>query len=280
MVLSALLSVNPKHPLAERLARGLLDERRGGTWSSTQETAYALLALDSYRRKQEAVAPDFEAVVRFGTQQLARTAHRGRSLETHGVFLPMAQLPATGARLVFEKHGEGTLFYQALLRYSPAELPRTPLEHGLRLTQSLHTVARGPLSDAIERGHAPSESKFSAGDVVLGQLTVTTATGRDFVVVEAPLPAGLEAIDTSLAINRDEGLADQGRGWSHTWHRRELRDDRALFFVNSMPPGVYRFRYFTRATSSGEFTMPPARTEEMYAPENFGRTGALAIEIH
>jgi alpha-2-macroglobulin len=279
MVLSALLSVNPKHPLAERMARGLLAERRGGTWGSTQETAYALLALDSYRRKQEAVTPNFEAVVRFGNQELARTPHRGRSLQKQAVFLQMAQLPPAGSRLVFEKRGEGTLFYQALLRYSPAELPRTPLEHGFRVTQSLHSVARGALSEAIERGYAPGESKFPAGGVVLGQLTVTTATGRDFVAIEAPLPAGLEAIDTSLAIHQGEGLADQSRGWNHTWHRRELRDDRVLFFINSMPPGVYRFRYFARATVGGDFTMPPATTQEMYAPENFGRTGAQAIEI-
>ncbi|HMJ16320.1 MAG TPA: MG2 domain-containing protein, partial [Polyangiaceae bacterium] len=53
MVLRALLAARPQHALAAALARGLLSERRNGTWRTTQESAYALLALDAYRRAQE-----------------------------------------------------------------------------------------------------------------------------------------------------------------------------------------------------------------------------------
>lgn len=289
MVLSALLNDNPKHPLAERLARGLLEARRGGAWRSTQETAYALLALENYRKKQEAAVPNFEAVISFGKQELGRSQHHGRSFDTKAMFLPMSALPRQGSRLTFEKRGEGTLFYQALLRYSPDVPPRAPLDHGFVVSQGLHTVTRGDLPAAVEQGIAPSETRFGAGSVVLGQILVTTPTARDYVVIEAPLPAGLEAIDTELAINSREGLDDDGEQrprrfmpgpWAQAWSRRELRDDRVLFFINHMPPGAYRYRYFARATSAGHFVLPPVTTQEMYAPENFGRNGALEVEVH
>jgi uncharacterized protein YfaS (alpha-2-macroglobulin family) len=35
--------------------------------------------------------------------------------------------------------------------------------------------------------------------------------------------------------------------------------------------GVYRHSYVARATTPGRFVVPPAKAEEMYAPEVFGR---------
>ena len=62
LVLRALLALNPKHALGSKLAMGLLAQRKGGTWRSTQETAWALLSLDDYRKAQEKgdIPPDAE----------------------------------------------------------------------------------------------------------------------------------------------------------------------------------------------------------------------------
>ncbi|HEX2733139.1 MAG TPA: Ig-like domain-containing protein [Polyangiaceae bacterium] len=280
MVLSALLAANPKHPLAESLARGLLDQRKGGQWRSTQETAFALLALDRYRHDQEAVTPNFSAKVTLGSQVLGETRHQGRSLQQGLLTLPMAKLPAAGSLLAFRKQGEGTLFYQALLRYAPNQLPSQALDHGFSVTQNLYPIARGEVPAAMAEGYAPGQTTFSAGSTVLAQLTVTTPIERDFVVIESPLPAGLEAIDTSFEINRAEGLQDRAAPvWGQGWSRRELHDDRVLFFMNRMPAGIYRFSYVARATTFGSFIEPPARAEEMYSPEHFGRTPTQTVTI-
>src|SRR5690606_29715211 len=54
MVPRALLATDPKHALASRLARRLLTLRQpNGAWRSTQEDAWALLALADYRKLQE-----------------------------------------------------------------------------------------------------------------------------------------------------------------------------------------------------------------------------------
>lgn len=280
LVLSAFLAYDPKHPLAEPLARGLLSARRGGGFRSTQEAAFALLALDSYRQKQEATAPSFDATVWLGERALGQSRHRERSLAAGGFVVPMRDLPRAGDALVFQKEGRGTLFYQALLRYSPKELPLEPLDHGFFIDSKLYAVPRGELPAAVRQGYAPGQVRFFAGDVVLGDVTVIVPVERNFVAIEVPLPAGFEAIDLSLATQAEQPFVDlESPAYVADWSRRELRDDRVLYFLNRMNPGTHRFTYLARATSSGTFVLPPVTVSEMYAPENFGRTGGRTISV-
>src|SRR3954463_1357300 len=119
LVLRALLSVKPDHPLAAEVARGLLIQRVDGTWRSTQETAYALLALDAYRKAQEKAVPDFQVKALLGQQSVLEAEFRERSLSAQQARIGIGKVIASnGASLVFEKRGSGTLFYQARLRYA------------------------------------------------------------------------------------------------------------------------------------------------------------------
>jgi uncharacterized protein YfaS (alpha-2-macroglobulin family) len=126
-----------------------------------------------------------------------------------------------------------------------------------------------------------------------------TPSPRDFVVIDDPLPAGLEAIDARLATSapsldidaaelrgepgggeEDEGDARAtGAEYEPRRFLREIRDDRVLFFVDHMAAGMYRYRYLARATTLGSFVLPPTRAEEMYTPEVFGRTGGGVVTI-
>jgi len=53
----------------------------------------------------------------------------------------------------------------------------------------------------------------------------------------------------------------------------ESHDDRLFLFKQHMEPGVYTYDYYIRALVPGTFHHLPARAEEMYFPEVFGRTG-------
>ncbi|HTV20235.1 MAG TPA: hypothetical protein VMG12_16235, partial [Polyangiaceae bacterium] len=190
--------------------------------------------------------------------------------------------------LTFEKQGPGTLFYEARLAYAPARLPEAPLERGFSLQKSIRRVDLGSLPSALAAPFdpAPPPASFQGGDLVLVDVVVGAPTLRHFVVVEDPLPAGFEAVDTSLAttssaldVSSVGSDADTASGFQTSWFRQELRDDRVLFFVDSMPPGLYRYRYLARATALGRFVVPPTRAEEMYQPEVFGRTAATTLEI-
>lgn len=299
LTLRALVAARPAHPMASRLAMGLIADRRGGTWRSTQETAWALLSLDDYRRAQEKVAPDFIARVFLGEAELYRAPFKGRSLAEASTTIPPAQLASVGgSTLAFSVDGEGRLFYEARLRYARKEMPRQPLERGFFVKKTLRPVTPESLDEALKIVPERSIDAFLGGDLVMADIVVVTPSPREFVVIDDPLPAGFEAIDARLATSAgsldvddaeergddDEGDSDdddvaQGRAYLPSWYLRELRDDRVLFFVDHMAAGMYRYRYLARATTHGAFIVPPTKAEEMYTPEVFGRTGSAVITV-
>jgi uncharacterized protein YfaS (alpha-2-macroglobulin family) len=51
-----------------------------------------------------------------------------------------------------------------------------------------------------------------------------------------------------------------------------MRDERVEAFASLLWEGVWDYTYVARATTPGNFVVPPAKAEEMYSPETFGRS--------
>jgi hypothetical protein len=287
ITLRALLHAKPAHPLANEIVQGLLRDRKGGTWRSTQETAWALLALGDYRRAQEKAEPDMTARLFFGEKLAAEQGFKGRSLAAQVASFPAADLVgAKSTPISFEVEGQGTLFYEARLRYVRKKLPTAPLDRGFFVEKRLRRVTPSTLDEALALVPKDTVLDFQGGDLVLADVVVVTPKPRRFVAVDDPLPAGFEAIDMRLAtssrraaVDDDDAAENEGGGRGYAAYTKEVRDDRVVFFVDAMPAGVYRYRYLARATTIGKFIVPPTRAEEMYAPEVFGRTGAGSIAV-
>lgn len=280
MTLGAMLVAQPGHPLSDGLVRSLLDQRRNGTWGSTQESAFSLLALALFQEQEESEPAQFDARLFVGGREVFRQAFGAERLSaTHG--LSMGALLGD-SDLVFAKDGPGVLYYEARLRYARAELPRAPFESGFAVTKSMRAVSREELL-APTRGprNNSDSSTFREGDLVLIRVHVLVPDARRFVVVDDPLPAGFEAIDLSLATGASHlssAPLDQD-GFSSAWYRQELRDDRVLHFVDDMPAGLYQYAYLARATTPGSFVTPPTMALEMYQDEIFGRTAARTVTV-
>jgi uncharacterized protein YfaS (alpha-2-macroglobulin family) len=129
------------------------------------------------------------------------------------------------------------------------------------------------------------------GDVVRVTTTVVAPADRNYVVLDDLLPAGLEAIDPRLkttdprlkaqleADRRNAAKAPELlynapwlRWYYNPWQQVDIRDDRVTVSAQTLPKGVYEFVYYARATTPGEFFVPPAVVEESYFPEVFGRS--------
>jgi uncharacterized protein YfaS (alpha-2-macroglobulin family) len=52
-----------------------------------------------------------------------------------------------------------------------------------------------------------------------------------------------------------------------------------VYFVDDLPAGLTVFRYVARAATAGTFVTPPARAEEMYVPETYGRTAGETVVV-
>jgi uncharacterized protein YfaS (alpha-2-macroglobulin family) len=125
-----------------------------------------------------------------------------------------------------------------------------------------------------------------AGARVRVRVRMLNPAQRYHVALVDPLPAGLEALNPELATTErlpdgssEAGVYRGGRGViDYYWLRRgpwyehqNLRDERAEAFTSLLWEGEHEYVYFARATTPGLYVVPPAKAEEMYAPETFGR---------
>lgn len=279
--LRALLAVDPKHLLATPLARGLLADRKAGAWQSTHETAWVLLALDAYRRAQPSAPEAFGVRVFLGEALVAHPELGDGTLQAT-VSVPIDQLRGQADRdpgadkLTLDVEAGGRLYYEAQLRFARRKLPTEPLDHGFSVerTTTLLGGASGLRTASSPRG------ELSAGDLVRVDLTVVSSSPRRAVAIEAPLPGGLAALAPELLDDtpEDEDFPRYDVA-GRLWDRRELRDDRVLFFVDRMPAGVSRFTFYARALHPGSYVVPPATAFEMYAPEVRGATATERLRV-
>jgi uncharacterized protein YfaS (alpha-2-macroglobulin family) len=291
MALEATLSIRPDHPYVTRMI-AYLSRARGadGRFRNTQEAAYTLTALVDFVRVREAQPAAFTGRAVLGGKPLVAQEFKGRTLDVKRFRIPMEELLGGKApeALPFELRRDGkagTLYYGALLRAAPAAMPTASEERGLFVQRWIEPWQGGGQVRAAE-----------AGQVLRLRVRVSSPQERNFVAVEVPLPSGLEAIDTSLAssakqpgaVRRGEAAdAQDGSAPQQDWtfwtpfNHVELRDDRVLLFADWLPAGLHTYSLAVRATTPGEFLLAPARGEEMYAPEVFGRSdgGTFSIAV-
>ncbi len=279
LLLMAVMEARPDHPLIGKLARGLMKQRQGGAWRNTQENAYAVTAMAAYARTREAQTPDFTARAWAEDLPLLTAAFKGRKLDaaTSGT-LPMSALreiadararDAAPLAMTIHKDGPGRLYYRLGMSYAPADpgaLP--PIARGLVVTRALRT----------EQGLLGLDAALEAGQIVAMDLTIESRTPTHYVVLDAPIPAGLDPINLDLGKGGRASLPVSGTQGAWINHQ-ELRNDRALLFADALPAGTHRHTVFLRATTPGRFSLPPAKAEQMYAPEVFGRTDGRAVAI-
>ncbi|HYJ81184.1 MAG TPA: hypothetical protein VEW03_16335, partial [Longimicrobiaceae bacterium] len=290
VVLEALLRAQPDHELVVKAVRGLLGHRVRGRWDNTQENAWVLLALDRYFRVYEAETPEFMARVWLGERYAGGHAFSGRSADRALVSVPMRVLAESGPESVtVGKEGPGRLYYRAGLRYAPRDLDLLPLEQGFAVERTYEAVDD---SADVVLG-SDGRWRMRAGARVRVTVTMTAPSRRLHVALVDPLPAGLEPLNPALrgaegmppsAGPRPRFLERGGYGWwwrSWWYEHQNLRDDRAEAFTSYLPAGVYTYSYVARATTPGQFIVPPARAEEMYSPETFGRgkTDRVIVEM-
>ena len=112
------------------------------------------------------------------------------------------------------------------------------------------------------------------GARVLVQIEALNTSARHAVAVVDNLPAGFEAVNTRLATS-ERAVSNSGSGWDFT----AMRDNRSEAFTMHLPEGSHRFSYTARATTPGTFIAAPAKAEEMYNPETFGRSSGTTVVV-
>ena len=284
IILEALIGDQPANDLIPKIVRGLLAARRQGRWDNTQENVFILLALDRYFNTYEKATPDFVAKAWLGDQFAGQQQFRGRSTDRQQVNVPMRYLAEKEGtqNLILSKEGTGRLYYRVGMQYAPTNLNLKAADYGFTVERVYEAVD----NPADVRRDSDGTWHIKAGATVRVRLTMAAPSPRYHVALVDPLPAGLEAMNPALAVTgtvaEDTKAETTNRGWWwwRTWFEHQnLRDERAEAFTSLLWEGVYNYTYVTRATTPGSFVVPPAKAEEMYHPETFGRSSTDRVVI-
>jgi uncharacterized protein YfaS (alpha-2-macroglobulin family) len=296
-LLTATLAVQPDHPGIGALVETLVQQGRAEArlpWT-TQDYGAAVLALLRFEETQRGAPERAVRLLQGGRTVLETRARRG---ERHDTVPSLAGLLTTlpdgrrALRLSLDAPGGGVpVYYDLSVREIVSRPTLTPLDRGIAVERWYETLdTRRPITSVAE------------GQVVRVRLRITVPEERQMVILDDPLPAGLEAVDLSLrtispfpagafeeesegdVLLEDEsapvwafGSWDSGM-WS-VFDHREIRDDRVVYFARVLWRGTYSATYLARATSAGRFTMAPAHAEEMYNPGVHGRSGGGVFTI-
>jgi uncharacterized protein YfaS (alpha-2-macroglobulin family) len=267
----ALARVSPDHPARPKLARALAEHRRASQFVNTFENAlFLLVAADAAEQAKgqgtvEGVADDVQLLPSIAWPAVGKVLDR---------VWPLSALPKSfftqerGALFILRGQGDGELFYSLEASF-PAKNPGAILERGLSIETHLRDPrqARG---EVIEVG---------AGEILALDIYLGVRSPQEFVAIDVPLPAGLEAINPDIPV---ESLAVGPEVAAHhdfAFEHQELHAERVLIFPRFLRPGIAKQTVFLRALLAGSYQMPSPRAEVMYNPEIHGRGKATHITI-
>jgi uncharacterized protein YfaS (alpha-2-macroglobulin family) len=283
VLLESMIGDQKDSSVIPKLVKGLLGHRKAGRWGNTQENAFVLLALDRYFSTYEKVTPDFVARVWLGDKYAGDHTFKGRTTEYSHIGVPM-QFLATETKgkeenLIIGKDGPGRLYYRVGMQYAPTDLKLPPADNGFVVSR-LYEGASSP--DDVKRD-PDGTWRVKAGAKVRVRVSMVAQSRRYHVALVDPIPAGLEPMNPALAVTgeipKDPKANDASASknpywyWSRTWYEHQnMRDERVEAFASLLWDGVWDYTYVARATTPGTFVVPPAKAEEMYSPETFGRS--------
>lgn len=280
IVIAALSRLDPQNALAPNAVRWLMSVREhGGTWETTQETAWAIIGLTDWMVATGELNGNYAWEVSLNGQSLGAGAVDATNIDQPVSMTAAVQelLADTVNRLVIERNpadgaiSDGRLYYTARLEYYKPVEDVKALERGIIVTRQ-YSLASDPDGRAI--------TSARVGDIITVKITLIAPYDLHYVLVEDPLPAGTEGIDRSLLttsvvgerpeLSRTDRPNRYGWGWWYFSHT-ELRDEKAALFATYLPKGTYEYTYQIRASLPGQYRVIPTHAEEMYFPEVFGR---------
>jgi uncharacterized protein YfaS (alpha-2-macroglobulin family) len=276
-----------------KLVRTITQSRGSHThWPNTQENLYCAEALAQYSVLYENTTPALTADVVLGDQSLGSAKFRSFQEPQVRLTRPNGSNDAgRRAQLRIQRQGDGRLYYSAHLSYEPIDQSARASNHGFEIHRE-YSVQRDGLWQLLG-----SPAEIVRGELVRVDLYLSLPAARHFVVVDDPVPGGLEPVNRQLAtastVDADATgfRAAAGSLWFHygdwsefgfegwCFYHQELRHDAARFYADYLPAGHYHLSYGAQAISSGQFTAAPAHAAEMYDPDVYGLTLPVNLDV-
>ncbi len=282
VILDAFALLDPSNALAPNVVRWLMVARRAGIWETTQETAWALIALTDWMVVTGELGGAYELRVGLDDEPILletvtpETVREPREIAVAGDDL-------TGSDVhhltIARGEGEGSLYYTAHLTVGLPVGEVEPLDRGVFVRRQY--LSTGDVTE--------ERTAVDVGETFEVRLTIIAPNDLYYVVVEDPIPAGCEAVDTSLAttsvresdpsLRREDDERPWWRWWWSWYSRSEFRDEKVVLFADYLPAGTYSYTYTLRGVTPGFYGALPSMAYEFYFPEVFGRSAGRTLRV-
>ncbi len=312
IIIDALARLDPKHSLAPNAVRWLMGARQADHWETTQESAWATMGLTDWMAATGELEGDYTWKVLLNDGLLGQgqvkpaTVGQVTTLQADIAVLLADQ---TNALLIqrgqaADQTGKGQLYTTTHLKTYEPVAQVEPLDRGVIVSREYRLADCGlPSADGLPQPktgkqavECPLITGAKVGDVIDVRLNIVAPQQLYYLIVEDPLPAGTEAIDTSLRTTSStaqgpemQRVAPGAKGtsgaqdwrWNNWWTPThvDLRDEKTALFATSLEPGSYEFRYQIRASLPGEFLTLPPTAYQMYHPEVWGRGAGSVFAV-
>lgn len=292
-ILSALVNYSDALDLPSKLARSIIATRKhGGHWENTQENLFCMNALIDYARVYEKDAPKMQVKAWLADAALGETAFDDVKNPPVTLRHDMSEKdPGRKAAVKIQREGQGRLYYGLRLRYALKDEVATAVNAGVDIRRE-YSVQRDGQWQLLS-----SPLHIQSGELVRVDLYLSLPAARNFLVVDDPVPGGLEPVNRQLAtasqVAADEAKSDYAGGslwysredWNDfgfsfwSFYHKELRHHAAIFYSEYLPAGNYHLAYVAQAIAAGEFAVMPAHAEEMYEPDVYGKSAPAKLLV-
>ena len=249
------LSLMDRREEATELARAISSRISSSEWLSTQETAFALIAMASYLSGVQ-ISDELNATFVYGSERGAiRSA------------LPVTNMqlnPIEGQSLQVKNDGDGELHVRVIVQGTPLAQNDYAASSNLRIEVKYFALD----------GTEVQPNRFVHGTDIISEVRVThpgiQQAYSELALVQI-VPSGWE-IQGSLLQNE---LFEQS---TSAYSYQDIRDDRILTYFNLNPGETKIFRNRMNAAFAGSFYLPPISVYAMYDESVFARTTGMQTE--
>ncbi|GHT22999.1 hypothetical protein FACS189419_06330 [Planctomycetales bacterium] len=285
--LKLLMRTNRKNPIAPKLVKYLVNNRRHATyWNSTRDTAIVIEAFAEYLKATGEHKPNAVNVDVLFDGQVKKTVE----FTPENVLTADNALVLTGDSVATGKHKIELRTQQSSPLYITAFLENFTLEDPIqksglevkierriyklvRDTDAATQVAggRGQVVDQkVEKYKrvASDEWRAASGDLIEIELVIESKNDYESILIEDRKAAGCEPVGIRSGYNGNELGAYV-----------EFRDERVAFFAERLSRGKHSLTYRLRAETPGRFSALPTKIEAMYAPELKGNSDEDKVRV-
>lgn len=159
--------------------------------------------------------------------------------------------------LSIEKTGQGTVYWAARLHYLVPTETAIPIAGDISVKRTFRVPTENPVQGDRQK----------SGSIIQVELWLRVKENLRYAILEEPIPAGCEVV-----VGEDEPRRSP-------WDRREVWDNRIVFFFDYLRRGDHIISYVLRTETPGKYRVLPSAAALMYFPEVRGTNRPAVMRV-